>query len=445
MMLWFFFSLAVFPVAHSWAAGDSGKAEIAFSNGLLAYKQKKYAAAETNFKEALHLLPAHASAAYFLGLSQYQDGRYQEAAQSLETAVRLNPSQAEPHFYRGVSLYHLKQNEDALAELEQAKELASKSKSPIADLAQSYARRIQEGKKPARETAGAPDEKEKRWFVSGSLTGAYDSNASLNPSNRAIAGLSARQSDPFFAGKVDGGYRWIRKEHHRLTTGASYYQSVYARLHSFNYGQAHIEVGNDLLLGNLYITLPAAYEFSLLGSAKYLQSGLVTPSISYTLKNRLITQLTPALRYDDFFQTAVAAAQNRDALNVNLQIAEYLMADDGKHYLKVIYQFENNAARGADWDYHAHTVGVALFTPFWMGLDLNLHANVLIDQQFENVDSVLGSKREDFAQFFGGSLSRDIGRHFTVTGHYDFYRNVSNQAFFTYIKHVGGVTLGTHF
>ena len=431
--------LAVAPLVAQ-AAGSRGKAEIAFSQGLLAYNRKEYAQAEKKFQRSHQLDPTRADAPFFLGMSRFRLERYPQAVQAFDDSIALKRDNPEPVFYRGLSLYRMDRKGEALADFKKAESLASEG--PVKDLASSYARSLERGKTaPSEEGAGRP---KKRWSFYGSLTTQYDSNVTLDPENITLASLPSDQGDVQLAVRVGGSYDVVRREKYRLVPEVFYYQTIYPDLEDFSYGLAHVEVRNEYRSGNLFLRVPVAYEFSILQTSKYLQSAQLNPSVSYLLAKYFLTQFSPKFRLDYFFQTLTNNAQDRDARNLQLEIAEYLYFDQKKRYLKVSYFYEKNWADGSDWDYQSHNIGVALFSPIVWKVSAYFSAGVTVDKDFDSVDSIIGVERDDFGFNYGLTLSRPVTDFMTVSTHYNFRHNSSNIGFFEYNKHLAGVTFGFH-
>jgi tetratricopeptide (TPR) repeat protein len=433
----FFLLCAVVPDAAR-AAGNRGKAEIAFSEGLLSYNQGNYVSAERSFERSFRLDPTRADASFFLGMSRFRLERYREAISAFQASIDLNPKNPEPFFYRGLSLYRLDQKEEAKDDFKKAASIAPEG--PVKDLAESYLRSLEEGKE-----AGAPGARRprRRWAVYGSLTTQYDSNVTLDPENITIATLPADQGDLQIAVRVGGSYDLVSREKYRLVSEAFYYQTIYPDLEDFSYGLAHAEIRNEFRRGNLFLQFPAAYEFSILQTAKYLQSARFSPSVNYLWRN-FLTQLSPRFRLDSFFQTLTNAAQDRDARNLELEVAEYFFFEQRRRHFKVSYTFERNWADGNDWDYQAHHLNLSLYTPVVWRISATVSAGVTIDKGFDNVDSIIGTRRDDFAYSYGLTLSRPLTEFLTLSAHYYFRHNASNIAFFEYNKHLAGMTLGFH-
>lgn len=435
-----FLTMALLLAPSIQAADRKGQAEIAFAEGLVAYQQQKYATAAGHFSDALQWQKTHTQAAYFLGLSHFQQKQYYQAKTAFDQAVQLEDDIPEPYFYRGVIAYRQGRKEAAKADLNRA--LALKPKGEIKDIARSYLRSME---RDAAAVHAAPSEKpEKRWFVNGRLTTGFDSNVSLNPENVTVATLPTDQNDFAFSVRAGGGYHLVDEKGMRVTPETFYYQSIYPDHGGLNYGLIHAGVNNRFRFGKIGLGMPLAYEYSRLGSKKYLSSIQLEPFVG-VWAGRFFTQLTAKTKHNNFLQRVANAAQNRDAWNLQWELAETLFLDDQNHRLKITYGFEQNASKGADWDYDAHRFGWEMVLPFFWEIDLNPHLDLILQKDFAHTDSVLGAKRSDLLTNAGLRLSKQWMKHLETMIHYDFYDSESNLAFFTYERHIVGVTVATRF
>lgn len=418
-----------------WAADAAGKAEIAFSEGLLSYNSQNYDAAVKSLSRATQLNPKNAEAQHFLGMAQFQRGNYAGAIKSFDAAIALKDDVAESYFYRGLSAYRLGQKDKAAADFKKSHAMASPG--PVKDLSQSFARNIDAGEEIA-ETAA---EEAKRFYLYASLSTSYDSNVSLNPESLSIANLPSDSRDAEFALRGGGGYRVVDTKHVQLTPEAFYYQSLHPRLDGFNYGLTHVGLQNKFMTGRWTMGVPLTYEFAVLGSAKFLGTAAFSPNTSYFWMDRMLTQVSMPTAYNDFFQTS-GGAQNRDAWNVKPGVAQYVFFNDRRHYVAASYNYEKNWASGNDWDYHANTVIVSGLFPLPWQMDLYVFGNATFNYNFDNVDSVIGTQRKDTLYMVGANLSRKFLEHIDVSLHYNYWNEQSNQAFFTYDRNLVGVTIG---
>lgn len=413
------------------ATGPEGETEILFAEGLLEYNRGNYDEAQVSFARALVLDPDYAPAAYFLGMSYYRQEKYADAALAFKIAAKKDKKQPEPHFYRGISFYRMDLPYNALPELQRAHKVAGDG--PLKELADSYIRVIT-GSSEWAEWRRRP------WFFYTSLSTQYDSNVTLDPENITLTNLPSDQSDVQIAAQVGGGYHIIQRKKYRFTWEGYYFQTIYPDLNEFSFGLAHVELRNQVALGKFVLRLPAIYEFSLLGSDAYLQSPQLKPSLSHLAADRFLTRLTTLLRYHRFFESVIDPAQDRDAWNLVTELAEYIYFAKRRRYLKVSYSFEQNWAKGADWDYSAHTIGGAFYTPLAWDVSTYVYAFYTVDKNFSNVDSIIGTKRDDARHHYGIRFSWPVYYGLNLSVHYDFQRNSSNQAIFEYNKHLVGVT-----
>lgn len=420
---------------HSFAAGNSGKSEIAFSQGLLAYKNKNYSEARSDFSKALELNPQNTTAAHFLGLTYFDQNQYQTALPYFEKAVSGDSKDAEPHFYMALCLYRLGRSEEALTHFKTTESLASKD-TPIDDLARSYRRSLE--KKAGIEeltSVGQP----RPWFAAMNFSTSFDTNVSLSPDNVTLASLPSDKNDFQFVFQPSGGYYFIQKNKYRLLSEVSYYQSIYPDLNDYNYGLAHVEVRSEASWQKRSLITPVFYDFSILQTSKYLQSVGSSPLFRQSLGQYFLLQLNEKIRFDDFFQTITNDAQNRDAVNLQTEPTVFFFFNQRKSYVRVGYNFDVNLAKGADWDVETHTLLAGFYSQLPWNLRFNAYGNLTLSKQFQNTDSVLAVQREDKAQTVGTSLAREMLPGFTVTTQYVFYRNTSNVAFYTNKRHVAGV------
>lgn len=387
------------------AADDAGKAEIAYSEGLLAYQNQQFEAAAANFARALQLNPKHDQAAYFLGVSHYRLG----------------------------------QKDKARREFVHAREIANPG--PVQDLSESYIRSIDQGEEIAVAAQSESGAAGRRWFAYANLSTSYDSNVPLNPDDLTLATLPSDKSDAEFALRGGGGYKLVQSKHYQMTPEAYYYQSLHPRLSGFNYGLTHVQIGNRFSFGKVGAGLPVMYEFSTLGTSKFVQNGIANPMLSYFWLDRMLTQVGMQTTYSDFFQT-VSGAQNRDAWNIQPGMWQYIFFNDRKHYVSVGYNFERNYAKGSDWKYNANTIALTTLLPMPAKMDLYLFGRFTVNMNFDNVDSIIGTRRKDTVYMAGAELSRKFMKVIDVNLHYNFWKDNSNQAFFSYIRNVVGVTIG---
>ena len=432
--------LTLFSVSREvGAAGNLGKSDIAFSKGLLLFNDGKIEPARAEFLKSVKLNPDNASATYFIGMTYFQAENYSKAIPYFDQSITKNDSVPEPHFYRAVSLYRMGKEQESLPSFEKTEKLSGSG--TLYDLAKSYRRSLTQPVASADEASGqAAPKTEKRWFLYGSLATQYDSNVILKPDTTTAVTFASDQDDVLFGIRAGGGYHLVKKGSYQLTGEANYYQSAYVQQNDFNYGMAHGELRHQFKKGKFTLNIPMSYEFSILQTTKYLQSGGLSPWASYAVGNHLFFQVSERFRYDDFIQPPSSLDQNRDAENLQTEPTVYFLFDNRKRHFKASYNFEANFAKGNDWDYKSHTVSGALYNPLFWGINSYLTASYNFNKQFKYVDSVISTKRDDSTQSYGATLSKEVLKGLTVSANYQFQRGKSNIPFFQYKRHIAGVT-----
>ena len=94
--------------------------EDALANACLAYREGRYAEAQTEALRHLDQDPAQARAHMVLGLALWKGGRLEEAVRALEMAVSLAPEDAQAHLALGNVLRDARRHDDAAAAYLQA-------------------------------------------------------------------------------------------------------------------------------------------------------------------------------------------------------------------------------------------------------------------------------------------------------------------------------------
>lgn len=417
------------------AIEDTGKAVIAFSKALLEFDEKDYSSAEQGFADALQNNPNHFLAAFFLGLSRFHQENYQGAVDALDKAIALRKDEPEAFFYRGVSLYRLGLRETALDDFLKASQLTPEGE--LKREANVYILNIE-----SRDAFLVSAVREKPWFAYVNASFNFDSNVTLDPEDITLITLPADQDDVQFFLVGGGGYHIVQKKNYRLTGEAYYSQTLYPDLNNFNFGVAHAELSNQIRFNQKnFMTIRAINEFSLLGTSKFLESIQFHIGSSHYWSKRFLTRTSGLIHRDYYFQNIINPAQNRDAWNFRPGLIQYFFFRGGKTFVNVGYHFERNSATGSDWDFTAHHVGAAFFTPIAWKVTTFVFADFIFDKDFDNVDSVLGIRRDDWSQNYGIQFSRPVQEYVTIRIHYSFLRNASNISVFEYNKHVVGTTV----
>ncbi len=106
------------------ALAESPEAEVHFQLAILLQMQRRLAAAETNYRMAIAVLPSHAEAHNGLGVVLHQLGRDQESLAAHEQALSLRSGFIDAHNNAAVALQNLGRGEEAIGHYARALALA---------------------------------------------------------------------------------------------------------------------------------------------------------------------------------------------------------------------------------------------------------------------------------------------------------------------------------
>jgi Surface lipoprotein assembly modifier len=205
--------------------------------------------------------------------------------------------------------------------------------------------------------------------------------------------------------------------------------------------------------------LQFSYDFITLGDTKFVQRWTVNPYFTLVENAANLTTLYVRLRIDDFFNDRALLsvdrhAQIRDAVNYMAGPLHFFLFDEGRHYIKLGYQYDANVAVGDDWDYSGHRFlfGTQYTLPWGdvrLRYDLDFHLRF-----YSNKDSLLpvtapGTiRRYDREPIHLFSVSKDFtykAQNFTVSVEYLLDNNASNLAAYEYDRNVVTTSLTWRF
>jgi hypothetical protein len=190
-----------------------------------------------------------------------------------------------------------------------------------------------------------------------------------------------------------------------------------------------------------------AYDFITLGNNKFSQRWIINPYVTLVesqdknLSN--LTSLQFLFQLKDFFNDGnVDRTEVRDALNFMVGPLHFLMFEEGRHYLKLGYQYDFESAEGANWDYSGHRllVGGQYTLPWWdirLRYDFDLHWRFHKHRHSLIPVTATGTvRRRDREPLHLVTVAKDFLTDFTVSLDYLFDNNKSNLEPLEYKRHI---------
>jgi len=141
----------------------------------------------------------------------------------------------------------------------------------------------------------------------------------------------------------------------------------------------------------------------------------------------------------------------RDAVNYMIGPLHYLLFEEGKHYVKLGYQYDTDRAEGENWIYWGNRLLFGFqYTLPWEDIrfryDLDAHWRYHKNKHSQLPTSATSTvHRTDREATHLVGLSKDFLTDFTVALEYLFDKNKSNIASFKYDRHVVTTSLTWRF
>jgi tetratricopeptide (TPR) repeat protein len=326
--------------------------DIAFQLGVLYFTREAYERAEPLLREVFQSDPKRENLGYYLGFIEYRKKNYRQSLRFFEANVPSDGNFAQlTKFYSGLATSSLGFPSEGQAQIEEA--LRLQTVSPLILPAQRFGEILQ-----------SAAQKEK--FFNGELRLGvfYDSNVPVVPLAssdivaQTIRQTEGRQNSGGELASVNLTYTWLKKLDWEGTVSYRFFQTYNNHLTEFN-TQDHtpnVSVAYRGSLAEMPLILGSqlSYDFITLGNTRFLQRWIVNPYLTliegYSAVISNSTTLQFRLQPKDFFnEQDVTPPEIRDAINYMVGPMHFVVFDEGRHYVKLGYQFDYDDANGRDW------------------------------------------------------------------------------------------------
>lgn len=404
---------------------DPENIDVRFQLGVALLTQHAYAKAEPEFQFVFARNSRHENVGYYLGYITFQRRDYQQALTLLRQNVSTDPQFRQlAEFYAGLALARQGQAEEATRHLVLAAQAAPSTR--LAGTAERLARGTE---------AAAREDRRFRLEMKVALLG--DDNVILAPT-AGVQGVDLRSPGNLFY--LRGDYDVIRNGNWRATLSYSLLQTVYHFVDSFNLrdqmGELSVSYTNTARGMRYFTGLQYGYEYLTLGEQAFLQRHSVGPYLAWEWNPMHFTQFQHRLQVKDFDAWSPFRDEERDAVNNLVGLTHFLRFQQDRHYIKLGYAYDHEAALGHNWRYQGHKAlgGFQMSLPWW---DVRLRGDAeLYWRDYPGNNSTFAAKRRDFEQLYQVSLAKDLPRNFTVSLEYLLDRNDSKIFLFDYIRQV---------
>jgi hypothetical protein len=261
----------------------------------------------------------------------------------------------------------------------------------------------------------------------------YDDNVRLEPLEQDIF---VDEADSVIEAYFSGSYSLVNREDYKIGVAYSHYQTWHLDLGEYDL------VGSIFSLYGKYRLPPFTFGFSYLPSYYWLESDSflmrhqLRPEVSWKVSKNLVTQLAYSYYRNNNFQD-----NDRDGHTNELSLNAYYSIGEKRGHLFGGIGYEDNTASHPDqyYDQLKTKLGISLNVPW--GLHLGLTGK-FYEQNYDNVNSTFGIKRED-AKYSGSiSLSRNVFYDWlSASGDFSYSKNDSNIEDYKYKRRVTTLSL----
>jgi tetratricopeptide (TPR) repeat protein len=427
--------------------------DVAFQLGVLYFADGQYDRAMPLLQQVYQVEPGRLNLGYYLGFMEYRRKNYRRAIDYLRANVPSDDNFAQlTRFYVGLAMGALGFPAQARAEVEEA--LRLQPVSPLVLPAQRF------GEELARAAA-----RERRFSGELQFGLFYDSNVPVVPnasSDLVAQVLRQDQSDRDSIGELGTlslAYTWLKTLDWEGTVAYRFLQTYNNDLPDFNVQDHTPTLGfvyRDSLFDMLYFAgIQMAYDFITLGGDKFVQRGIANPYFSLFESPRNLTTFEVRLQAKDFFDDDnIEPEEVRDGFNYLIGAVHFFLFGEGRHFIKLGYQFDYDATEGSNWEYAGHHIIFgAQYTLPWQDIRLRYELDFHLRDYTHNnslipVEAPGTMRRRDREAIHLLSVAKDFvfkSQKFSASVQYLFDDNNSNLDPYAYDRHVVTTSLTWRF
>jgi tetratricopeptide (TPR) repeat protein len=356
--------------------------DIAFQLGALHFNQEAYEQAEPLLRQVFRSEPNRPNLGYYLGFIEYRKKNYREALRFFEANVPSDNNFAQlTKFYSGLAMTSLGFPREGQGQIEQALQLQPTSS--LTAPAQKFGEIL---------TTAAQREK----FFNGELRLGlyYDTNVPVVPVSSSDLVTQAIQDDQgrrkssgelvslnlsyTFLKKLDWegaiSYRFLQTYNNHLTEfNTQDHTPTIALAYRSSWGDMPLIYGSQF-----------SYDFITLGNTRFSQRWILNPYVTLVESQSADVSHSTTMQFrfqaKDFFHDEdviqgppVGRSEVRDALGYSAGPVHFVVFGEGRHFLKLGYQFDYDNAEGNNWTYSGNRLifGAQYTLPPW-GWDMRL-------------------------------------------------------------------------
>jgi tetratricopeptide (TPR) repeat protein len=381
--------------------------------------------------EEENILPA--KTAFLKGILLTEEGKNKEAAASFEKAKTIDPKIAQASDIQ-IALSHLRESELKNAKESFQSAITVDPQSDMAGFARQYLAKVEE-------TLAA----QRPLHVTLSLFEQYDDNMVLKPTDESLATGVTNQASMVTNSALRVNYSPRLKGPWLFNA----YYGISSSLHQ-KHKYTHDSLSNTLSMtpgysfGKYALNLSTTYTYALVrnpGYEKYSSNLNVGPMMRIAVKSDQLLEIFAGYADNKYYQPTFSPDENRDSSGI-VSYASWVWLFKKNSFLNLRYQFQDQNAKGRNWDNTSHTLSANAVIPVSDNVKLQVNGQA-IDEKFTNTHTVFDLKREDKIYNLSGGASWDFIKNASLIGQYTWIRNGSNIGIYDYSRNL--FTLGLEY
>ncbi len=345
---------------------------VMYQLGVAHFSLEHFDEAEPLLTRVFEERPDTPNLAYYVGFMRYLQKDYQGALRAFEQEQSSDPRiQQLTKSYSGLSLAILGLPSQAASALAEANRV--RTVSPVIGPADRL-----------RDSLVQTRVQENRFHGQVRIGGFYDTNVPVVPLDTSDPTVSTlRSRDTNSSGELASvhlAYDWIRQGPLDSTVSYTFFQTYNNDLPAFNV-QNHL-IAFDASYRGLLFSMPSqtglqlTFDHTTLGDDDFLNRFSANAYFTLVESARHLTTLQARAQSKDFKQKGLSSLASiipafgedvRDATNWMAGISHIVRFADGKHLIRLGYQFDSDRAIGDNFDYNGHRLlaGLEVTLPWW--------------------------------------------------------------------------------
>ena len=425
---------------------DDGRAWLGL--GMAQYNRGQYAEALASLDNAEKHLPSDPLVFYYQGLTYHQKGAFDLSPGRFLRARTLNNDLAAPcHYYSGIAYFQRGLVDESREEFNAV--LAAGE--PDSELVKSARLFLEQA---GGESVKGP----KRWDLSATIMGQYDSNVVLTPLGTSPApdsGISQKH-DWRVALFARAEYRPIQTETWLGGANYAFYQSFHQTLSGFDVEDHTPAVFLQRQFGSFQTRMQYMFDYIKVGRDPFLIAHSFQPMFTLSEGYHAFTQAQFRYQNKDFQDDRFTSNSLRDGKNWLAGATQYFLFADNTGNFRMGYTFDTDRTGGgspsfavigdqtnADWAYSGHRfsagIGLPAVLTYKIDLDFNYYRQIYANPN-SFAEGLAGDittlKRQDHIYTFTGTLGRDFTEWLSASLQYAYTRDQSNVPSFDYNRSV---------